>query len=132
MAALHPLANDDNQQGTERGHQKMRRGQLPSHPSFKRLIADRHFPGNPAEQTGAANNNDRIALHQFQYQLARPDNQRNANDQTKTKQINIVLGCGGDANYVATVTVQTVKADEKTYMADSEMILKGFQILPPK
>jgi LysM repeat protein len=39
---------------------------------------------------------------------------------------------GGDANYVATVTVQTVKADEQTYMADSEMILKGFQILPPK
>ena len=39
---------------------------------------------------------------------------------------------GSDANYVATVTVQTVKADEQTYMADSEMILKGFQILPPK
>ena len=39
---------------------------------------------------------------------------------------------GGDANYVATVTVQTVKSDEQTYMADSEMILKGFQILPPK
>lgn len=39
---------------------------------------------------------------------------------------------GGDTNYVATVTVQTVKADEPTYQADSEMILKGFQILPPQ
>ncbi len=39
---------------------------------------------------------------------------------------------GGDANYVATVTVQTVKADNQTYVADSETILTGFQILPPK
>ncbi|MBU3750330.1 MAG: hypothetical protein FGM52_07735 [Mycobacterium sp.] len=39
---------------------------------------------------------------------------------------------GEDANYVATVTVQTVKADDQTYIADSEAILKGFQILPPK
>jgi hypothetical protein len=39
---------------------------------------------------------------------------------------------GGDANYVATVTVQTVKADDQTYKADSETILNGFQILPPK
>jgi hypothetical protein len=39
---------------------------------------------------------------------------------------------GDDANYVATVTVQTVKADDKTYVADSETILNGFQILPPK
>lgn len=38
----------------------------------------------------------------------------------------------GDTNYVSTVTVQTVKADDPTYMADSEMILKGFQILPPQ
>lgn len=39
---------------------------------------------------------------------------------------------GGDAYYVATVTVQTVKADNQTYVQDSEQILKGFQILPPK
>ena len=39
---------------------------------------------------------------------------------------------GEDANYVATVTVQTVKADDQTYVADSEAILTGFQILPPK
>lgn len=38
----------------------------------------------------------------------------------------------GDTNYVATVTVQTVKADDPTYLADSEAILKGFQILPPQ
>jgi LysM repeat protein len=38
---------------------------------------------------------------------------------------------GGDANYVATVTVQSVKADNPTYVKDSEEILKGFQILPP-
>lgn len=38
---------------------------------------------------------------------------------------------GGDAYYVATVTVQTVKADNQTYVQDSEQILKGFQILPP-
>lgn len=39
---------------------------------------------------------------------------------------------GGDSYYVATVTVQTVKADDQTYVKDSEQILKGFQILPPK
>jgi hypothetical protein len=38
----------------------------------------------------------------------------------------------GDANYVATLTLQTVKADNEAYRADSEEILKGFQILPPK
>lgn len=38
---------------------------------------------------------------------------------------------GGDANYVATVTVQTIKPDNQTYVKDSEEILKGFQILPP-
>lgn len=38
---------------------------------------------------------------------------------------------GGDSNYVATVTVQTVKADNQTYQNDSAEILKGFQILPP-
>lgn len=39
---------------------------------------------------------------------------------------------GGDAYYVATLTVQTVKADDQTYVKDSEEILKGFQILPPQ
>lgn len=39
---------------------------------------------------------------------------------------------GGDSNYVATVTVQTVKADNQTYVNDSGEILKGFQILPPR
>lgn len=39
---------------------------------------------------------------------------------------------GGDSNYVATVTVQTVKADNQTYVNDSAEILKGFQILPPR
>lgn len=39
---------------------------------------------------------------------------------------------GGDAYYVATLTVQAVKADDPTYAKDSEEILKGFQILPPK
>ncbi|MFM9035819.1 MAG: LpqN/LpqT family lipoprotein [Mycobacterium sp.] len=37
----------------------------------------------------------------------------------------------GDANYVATVTVQAVKADNPGFVQDSETILKGFQILPP-
>lgn len=39
---------------------------------------------------------------------------------------------GGDSNYVATVTVQTVKSDNQTYVNDSGEILKGFQILPPR
>ena len=38
---------------------------------------------------------------------------------------------GGDSYYVATLTVQTVKADDQTYVKDSGEILKGFQILPP-
>ncbi len=37
-----------------------------------------------------------------------------------------------DANYVVTVTVQTVKPDNPTYKKDSEEILKGFQLLPPR
>jgi hypothetical protein len=37
----------------------------------------------------------------------------------------------GDVTYVATVTVQTVKADNGTFVQDSETILKGFQLLPP-
>lgn len=38
----------------------------------------------------------------------------------------------GDANYVATLTVQTVKPDDPTYQQDSADILKGFQLLPPR
>ncbi len=38
----------------------------------------------------------------------------------------------GDMNYVATVTVQTVKPDDPNYAKDSAAIIKGFQILPPK
>lgn len=38
----------------------------------------------------------------------------------------------GDSYYVATVTVQTVKADDQTFVKDSDEILKGFQILPPQ
>ncbi len=37
----------------------------------------------------------------------------------------------GDANWVATLTVQTVKPDDQTYIKDSEEILRGFQLLPP-
>lgn len=37
----------------------------------------------------------------------------------------------GDTNYVAMLTVQSVKPDDKTYAADAEMILNGFQLLPP-
>ena len=39
---------------------------------------------------------------------------------------------GGDSYYVATVTVQAVKADDPNYVKQSEEIIKGFQILPPK
>jgi hypothetical protein len=38
----------------------------------------------------------------------------------------------GDSNYVATVTVQTIKPDDPTYIKDSDEILKGFQLIPPK
>lgn len=38
----------------------------------------------------------------------------------------------GDVNYVSTLTVQTIKPDNPTYVTDSATILKGFQILPPK
>lgn len=37
----------------------------------------------------------------------------------------------GDSNYVASVTVQTVKPDDPGYVRDSQEILKGFQLLPP-
>ena len=38
----------------------------------------------------------------------------------------------GDANYVATLTVQTIKPDDPTYVKDSGEILKGFQLIPPQ
>jgi hypothetical protein len=38
----------------------------------------------------------------------------------------------GDSNYLATLTVQTVKPDDPTYIKDSDLILKGFQVLSPK
>lgn len=37
----------------------------------------------------------------------------------------------GDANYVATLTVQTIKPDDPTYVKDADEIVKGFQLLPP-
>lgn len=37
-----------------------------------------------------------------------------------------------DANYVATLTVQTIKPDDPGYVRDSQMIVKGFQLLPPQ
>ncbi len=39
---------------------------------------------------------------------------------------------GEDANYVATLTVQSVKPDDKVFVQDAQTILKGFQLLPPK
>lgn len=36
----------------------------------------------------------------------------------------------GDANWVATLTVQTIKPDDQTYTRDAEEILKGFQLVP--
>jgi hypothetical protein len=38
----------------------------------------------------------------------------------------------GDTNYVATVTVQAIKPDNPGYAHDSEVIIKGFQLLPAK
>ena len=38
----------------------------------------------------------------------------------------------GDSNYVATVTVQTIKPDDPTYVKDSQEILTGFQLIPPQ
>jgi len=38
---------------------------------------------------------------------------------------------GGDANYVVMLTVQTIKPDNQTFIADSATIVKGFQLLPP-
>jgi len=36
----------------------------------------------------------------------------------------------GDVSYVATLTVQTVKPDNPTYIKDADTITKGFQLLP--
>jgi hypothetical protein len=38
---------------------------------------------------------------------------------------------GRDINYIVMLTVQTIKPDNQTFTADSAMILKGFQLLPP-
>ena len=38
---------------------------------------------------------------------------------------------GSEANYIARLTVQTLRPDDKTFVADSTTILRGFQILPP-
>ena len=38
----------------------------------------------------------------------------------------------GEANYVATLTVQTIKPDDPAFKKDSEEIVKGFQLLPPQ
>jgi len=38
----------------------------------------------------------------------------------------------GDSNYLATLTVQTVKPDDPTYIKDSDLIVQGFQVLSPK
>lgn len=38
----------------------------------------------------------------------------------------------GDFNYVATLTVQTIKPDDPTYVKDTDEILKGFQLIPPQ
>jgi len=38
---------------------------------------------------------------------------------------------GRDINYIVMLTVQTIKPDNQTFNADSAMILKGFQLLPP-
>ena len=35
----------------------------------------------------------------------------------------------GDATYVATLTVQTVKPDDPTYVKDSDTIIRGFQLV---
>lgn len=37
-----------------------------------------------------------------------------------------------DANYVATLTVQAVNADNPTFAGDSAELLGGFQVLPPR
>lgn len=38
----------------------------------------------------------------------------------------------GDVSYVATLTVQTVKPDNPTYIKDADTIIKGFQMLPAR
>ncbi len=43
-----------------------------------------------------------------------------------------VVWRASDANYIATLTVQSMNQDEKVFAQDSQSILKGFQLLPPK
>lgn len=38
----------------------------------------------------------------------------------------------GDVNWVATLTVQTVKPDNQTYITDAAEIVKGFQLIPAR
>lgn len=47
------------------------------------------------------------------------------------KQLGVVYKAG-DLIWVATLTVQTVKPDDPTYVKDSDEIVKGFQLLPPR
>lgn len=47
------------------------------------------------------------------------------------KQLSVVYRAG-DLIWVATLTVQTVKPDDPTYVKDSDEIVKGFQLLPPR
>ena len=47
------------------------------------------------------------------------------------KQLGVVYEADGEV-WVATVTVQTVKPDDQTYIKESDDILKGFQLLPPR
>ena len=47
------------------------------------------------------------------------------------KQLGVVYKAG-DLIWVATLTVQTVKPDDQTYAKDSDDIIKGFQLLPPR
>lgn len=49
----------------------------------------------------------------------------------KASQLGVVYKAD-DVTWVATLTVQTVKADNQTFIKDSAEILKGFQLLPPK
>lgn len=42
-----------------------------------------------------------------------------------------VIYKSGDSYFVATLTVQAIKGDNPTYTKDADVILKGFQILPP-
>lgn len=49
----------------------------------------------------------------------------------KAKSMGVVYKAG-DSTYVATLTVQTVKPDDQKYAKDSDTIINGFQLLPPR